>query len=554
MDVRGLRITLSLCASIVLGLAAAAPAQAAFGVTVNKAAPGSKNAGANSQFDLDISFSGGEDVRDLTVHLPPGLVGDPTSAPLCSEVQLEADTCPAQSQIGTTITTATVLLPSDTTINGSVYNVQPRSGEPARLGIVLRPDTGGTVVLQSPAKLRSSDFGLDTVLEDIPNTAVVLGLTVPITIARIQLSLEGDFMRNPTSCGEKTTTADAISYSETAASGSNSFTSVNCAALPFSPEFTAKVGSPGHTTAFTKPPQTTVISQDDGEAGLRVANVLLPPGVGGDNDQLGNTCSVSNFQAHSCPALAIVGQATAESPLQEQALEGPMALVANPEGGLPLLGLDLEGALALQLYGNLSILPSSEGTETRVVFNGLPDIPIARFELELLEDRLNLLARDICEPPDLFYNTTFTSHGDVVDTGTTQGTVEGCAPSVVDPTAKARIRNFSSNNPRLKVIVRKGSASLNDIVVKAPREASFKNKGAIVVTAEGQEIDTGAVKRSKRKLTIEVPDVDDVKVKASKGALRLKDSVKKGDELAFSVDATDSDSNHFSLPTPAVAR
>ena len=92
--------------------------KAAFGVTVNKAEPGSKNAGAHSQFDLDITFTGGEDVRDLTVHLPPGLVGDPTSAPVCTEAQLNADTCPPQSQIGTTITTATVILPSDTTING----------------------------------------------------------------------------------------------------------------------------------------------------------------------------------------------------------------------------------------------------------------------------------------------------------------------------------------------------------------------------------------------------------------------------------------------------
>jgi len=556
MDVRGLRIALSAAAALTLGLVGAAPAQAAFGVTLNKAEPGSKNAGANSQFDLDVSFTGGEDVRDLTVHLPPGLVGDPTSAPLCSEAQLNADACPAQSQIGTTITTATVLLPSDTTINGSVYNVQPRTGEPARLGVVLRPDTGGTVILQSPARLRASDFGLDTVLEDIPNTAVVAGLTVPITIARIQLSLEGDFMRNPTSCGEKTTTADAVSYDETAASGSDSFTSVNCAALPFSPSFTGNIGSPGHTAAFTKPPQTTVISQDDGEAGLRTANVLLPPGVGGDNDQLGMTCSLANFEAHTCPASTIVGEATAESPLQEEALSGPMALVTNPEGGLPLLGLDLEGALALQLFGNLSILPVDSGFETRVIFDDLPDIPIARFELVLLEDKLNLLARDICTPPDLFYDTTFTSHGEVIQTGSTQATIEGCQPTLVDPTALAKLRKATSDKPRLRVKVDDGSADLSEVVVKAPEKARFnaKKKAGIIVTAEGQELNSGAVKVRRKKLTIEVPDADDLKANVRGGALRIKDSVKKGDELPFTIGVTDADSNVFSLPAPAVAR
>ena len=92
-------------------------------------------------------------------------------------------------------------------------------------------------------------------------------------------------------------------------------------------------------------------------------------------------------------------------------------------------------------------------------------------------------------------------------------------------------------------------------MVKAPPEASFGNSSkGIVVTAEGQEIDSGAIDRAKRKLTIDLPDSDDVKVKVSKGTLRLKDSVKKGDELAFSVDVTDSDSNNFTLPTPALAR
>ena len=548
MDVRGLRITLSFCASIVLGLAAAAPAQAAFGMTINNADPVSTDAGANSDFNLAIAFTGDDSVRDLTVHLPPGLVGDPTSTPLCAETQLNADSCPAASQIGTTTTDAAILNIVPLSIPGKVYNVQPRTGEPARLGIVLVPPVGAKVILQSAAKLRGDDFGLDTILEGIPNTAD----GIPIVIKGISLTLDGEFMRNPTSCGTKTTTADAVSYLGVAGNGSNSFDSVNCTALPFSPSFTGKVGSSGHTGAFTRPPQTTVISQDDGEAGLRTANVLLPPGVGGDNDTLGMTCSVANFEAHTCPANSIVGQAEAESPLQEEALQGPMALVTNPQGGLPLLGLDLEGALALQLYGALSILPSSDGVETRVIFDNLPDIPIARFELVLLEDKLNLLGRDICVSPPLVYNTTFTSHGDVVQSGDAQGTVEGCAPPVVDPTAKAKVRNATSNNPRLKVKVSEGSAALSEIEVNAPAQAKFKD-GNIVVKADGDKLPASAVDVTKKTLTVTAPDAGVLKVKAGDGALRLKDSVKKGDQLAFSVDVTDADSNHFSLPTPAVA-
>jgi hypothetical protein len=543
-----------LCASIVLGMAAAAPAQAAFGVTVNKAEPVSKSAGANSQFDLDVSFTGGEDVKDLTVHLPPGLVGDPTSTVRCTEVQLNADACPAGSQIGTTITTATVVLPSDTVINGSVYNVEPRTGEPARLGVVLRPDTGGTVILQSPARLRSSDFGLDTVLEDIPNTAVVAGLTVPITIARIQLSLNGAFMRNPTSCGVQTTTADAVSYppSNTAATASASFTSLNCAALPFSPEFTGNLGSPGHTAPFTKPPQTTVISQDDGEAGLRRAQVKLPADVGGDNPYLSNTCPPANFVAHTCPDASIVGQATAESPLQEEALTGPMALVHNP-GGLPLLGLDLEGALALQLYGNLVISLNGEGNlETMVLFNGLPDIPISRFELTLVEDRLNIVGRDLCEPPPFFYTTHFTSFGDEVETGDVQATIDGCPPPVVDPTATLKLNKATSANPRLRAKVTQGSAFVDEATVKAPPEVNFRD-GKYTAKADGAPVPESAIQVSRKEIIVAAaPDTEELRIRAGGGGVHVKHSVVPGQELAFSVDVTDLDANHFSLPTPVI--
>ncbi|MDQ2676266.1 MAG: hypothetical protein M3Y34_05605 [Actinomycetota bacterium] len=549
MDVRALRIALSCCAALLLGLAGAAPAQAAFGMTINDADPASADAGANSNFHLDISFTGQDDVKDLTVHLPPGLVGDPTSTPLCTEAQLSADECPDASKIGTTTTYANLLDLTPLTIPGEVFNVQPRTGEPARLGIVLTPPIGAKVILQSAARLRPGDFGLDTVLEDIPNTADGL----PITITRIELTLNGAFMRNPTSCGTKTTTADAASHANTTASGSNSFTSVNCAALPFSPGFEASLGSPGHTDAFTYPPQTTVISQDDGEAGLRRAEVMLPDGIAGDTAYLfANTCTVADFEAHSCADAAIVGQATAESPLQEDALTGPVVLVESG-GDLPRLGLDLEGALALQLYGELTINFLPGGTRISVLFEGLPDIPISRFELGLMEDRLNYTGRDLCGPPPLVYDTNFTSHGDVVLDGTAEASVVGCGDEYEEPTGSARLRGATGSNPRLRVRLDAGSAGVDELVVNAPRKARFA-EGRIVVEADGQRQPASAVDRAKRSLTVALDAADEVRVKASRGALRLKRSVKAGDRLGFSLDVTDAGGNTFALDTPATAR
>src|SRR4051812_40516372 len=137
---------MSLAVAAVACLAFAPAANAAFGFQGLSAAPTNTNAGANSNFNIHIGFtSPAADVKDLTVGLPPGMVGDPTATPLCTLAQLQADGCPAGSQVGTVTTSANahllaplpVTLPL--TVDGSLYNVVSAAGQPARFGIVLRP-------------------------------------------------------------------------------------------------------------------------------------------------------------------------------------------------------------------------------------------------------------------------------------------------------------------------------------------------------------------------------------------------------------------------------
>ena len=178
----------------------------------------SKAAGANS--NLTVSFNVGDSaagLKDLTVHLPPGLVGNPLATPTCTEAKLKADNCPAASDVGDATNNVIVkplgLLPIPLTVNGQVYNVEPRKGEPARFGIVLDPapvpGLGAAlpkIVLQQTARLRQSDFGLDTSLKDIPNSAKIGGLTTPLEVTgvvahprgqdrRQGLSAQPDFLR-----------------------------------------------------------------------------------------------------------------------------------------------------------------------------------------------------------------------------------------------------------------------------------------------------------------------------------------------------------------------
>ena len=197
-------------------------------------------------------------LRDITVHLPPGLIGNPLATPTCSEAKLKADDCPAKSDVGDATNGVTVkplgLLPIPLTVSGQVYNVEPRKGEPARFGIVLDPapvpGLGAAlpkIVLQQTAKLRQSDFGLDTALKDIPRSAKIAGISTPLEVTNVALTLKGKvnggkgFLRNPTSCGVQTVSIDATAYNGAHASSQDQFTTTNCAALPFSPKFGAKI-------------------------------------------------------------------------------------------------------------------------------------------------------------------------------------------------------------------------------------------------------------------------------------------------------------------------
>jgi hypothetical protein len=422
------RACASFAVAAVACLALAPAANAAFGFEGLSAAPANPNAGANSEVNIHIGFtSPAADVKDLTVGLPPGLVGDPTATPLCTLAQLQADSCPAASQVGTVTTNAIahlldpLPLTLPLTVDGSLYNVEAAAGQPARFGIVLRPVGSDPlpllekIIQVSDVRLRKGDFGLDTVLTSIPNVAHAAGqaLSVPIDITAIDIQLNGTvggqgFMRNPTSCGTKTTKFFADSYANPSqvVTGTASFTSTNCASLPFSPTFRAWVGSPGLTNAGTKPPLTTQITQDAGEAGLRSARVLLPSSLTPNFSLLANTCSAAQFRSNAaaCPPTTIVGSAQAVSPFLSAAETGPVVIVAPSRGDLlPRLGVDLHGSLALQLLGQF-VAPAAGIGQT---FNGLPDIPISKFDLRFKAGGLIVAYQDLCKPPKPPFGVNF---------------------------------------------------------------------------------------------------------------------------------------------------
>jgi hypothetical protein len=428
-------------------LALAPAAHAALGFQGLSAAPSNPNAGANSNFNIHVGFSSAtDDVKDLTISLPPGMVGNPRATPLCTMTQLQGDACPSASQVGTVTANATAHLADPLplnlplTVNGSLYNVTPGPGQPARFGIVLRP-TGSDplpllqkIIQVSDVRLRKSDFGLDTVLVNIPRTAHALGgLSVPTDINAMDISLSGTvggkgFMRNPTSCGTKTTRFTANSYANPnqTVTGQASWASVNCAALPFSPHLLVGLGGPGATAAGKTIPMTTTITQGNGEAGMRNAQVLLPTAVGPNVAGLENQCPLARFRADaaSCPAASKVGTATASSPFLPAPLNGTVALTTPLPGEfLPGLGVDLRGPMALQVIGSFVFDPALGNA-----FSDLPDIPISNFKLRFAGGKKGLISTgvDLCKArPPLFRGTLDGWNGATKNVGV-KAKINGC--------------------------------------------------------------------------------------------------------------------------------
>jgi hypothetical protein len=551
------RRTLSKITTLSAFLGCLAIASSADALTLNNlsAAPANNDAGANSDISIHIEIGqASEDIRDLTIHLPPGVVGDPTGPEPCTEAQLEANACPAESLVGSSTAVANIVsLPLPQTVNGTVFNVVPRAGEPARFGIVLTAPVGPPVILQSPAKLRSSDFGLDSELKDLPNEVELApNVALPIDITSLDITLFGmandppvPFMRNPTSCQQATTTFDATSYTGSTASGSASFTPDECAALDFSPNLDVELTAP--PGANSNPKMVTTITQEATEAGLRRAEVKLPATLSADNDKLSDVCSVANFDAGTCAPEAIIGSAVASSPLLEEPLAGPVAIVTPPSPGLPDIGLDLRGPLALKLRGNLGFAPDFRA---RNVFDNLPDIPISEFTLTFNGGEGGFVEQlgSVCDGDGVF-DTVFDGHNGEQTTGQVAATRIGC----VAPTATARVRKPGSDAPRGRFVINAGDTPIESAEVRLSKQLRFARgkvfrEGAAASDSSGPLPDS-AIQRRRRSAIVTSDDPggsDVIRLRAKKGALQSA----SGGKPSYEIFVTDAENRVTTLPLP----
>ncbi len=166
---------LAVSAAVLAGLlgAIAAPASADVPIESFGIAPGSTQAGGHPDLQVAFAIRNGkkqqvdpginspcdcENARFVTVHAPPGLVGNPHATPQCTSAQFTSYTCPVDSQVG--VVEAGISLTPVGAIPqvAPIYNMVPRQGEAGLLAFQVI----GTPIFEVFSARTGSDYGLDT--------------------------------------------------------------------------------------------------------------------------------------------------------------------------------------------------------------------------------------------------------------------------------------------------------------------------------------------------------------------------------------------------------
>jgi len=367
------------------------------------AATDSPKAGSYSPFHVHIGRPDGQqEVKGVTVTLPKGLTGKLAGIPYCSEAEIAAaaaaagksgTTCPVASRIGAANTeSGTGAAPLK--LSGNAYLAGPYKGAPLSMVVVTPAVSGpfdlGTVVIRVALNVNPETAQITAVSDEIPD---VFG-GVKLDIRRIDVDIDrSEFMKTPTNCSVQATTGtlngaggnpdDPAAWSSYAVN--TPYQATECKSLGFKPKFFTRLKGP--TKRNGNPQLRAVLEARNGDANITRTALTMPHSLFLDNDHIGTVCTRAQLASKTCPPNSVYGNAEAVSPLLDGRLKGPVYLVANPNTELPNLLADLQGQVNIQLRG---IISSKRGG-IKTVFNGLPDVPVKKFVLNMKGGKKSLL-------------------------------------------------------------------------------------------------------------------------------------------------------------------
>ncbi len=493
-------------------------------------------AGADTSLKTIISRSDADDrLKGVRVSMPPGLLGRISSVPPCSLADARNAACPDSSLLGSVVTSAgtggkPVSLP------GKVFLTEGIDGSIAGLAITAPAKVGpidlGTVVVIGKLSVRP-DVGIDLTVESIPS--IVGG--VPLYIKSMALTLDrSGFLFNASSCSAKTVDAAFTSLSGMTATASAPYQATGCEQLGFAPKLTAKVSGNPKSPAFS-----TRVSGTAGDANLESLKLTLPAALGASIKGLQRTCPEADYRAGTCKPDAVIGSATAVSPLIAQPLTGPVTLVKLDAETLPALGLQLRGPI------NLDLLVKNSIEDRRLVSSiaGVPDTPISTFDLNLSQNALLQSTADQLCAGTQTADGAFTAHSGKAVTAKTKVDVSAvCGASSI--AAKAKLKGTAKGRkPSLTIRLSGRNAKLRSAKVTLPKSylriVKSKARTGLRGVAGGKTRKATRSGKGGRTLTVRYPSskgTSAIELRLGKGALARGKKLKPGKRITLSISYT----------------
>jgi hypothetical protein len=369
-----------------------------------------------TKFTLNHSGSKveGKPLKRIRVDVPPGLAADPVALPTCTPTEFDANSCKAETKVGTTELEAVLeavpglplTLPK---LSGNVYNLETPPGLPLDFGIDVEP--AGALVTPVHLFLEghvdwSGDYHEYFEINNVPKEAEILGGKAPLIVLMSQLNFngragQGNFLTVPSVCSSSETSyLEVESYAgEISKTASPTPIGVEgCGNVHFKP--TAEVTP--ETSASDQPDGATTVvkakqyigAEEINTADIQNARVTLPEGMTLDPSaahELG-VCTAAQIAIGTtnpvtCPANSKVGTVTIETDLPPGSLTGGVYL-GSPSGGQIkgppyTIYLDAESGSDVSVRLQGLVEPNLSTGRLEATFANNPQLPFSELRLSL---------------------------------------------------------------------------------------------------------------------------------------------------------------------------
>ena len=350
---------------------------------------------------------GSQNFSAVAVRPPPGLVAKLAGTAICSDGALAAaesksgneekanPSCPLDSRVGS-VTAGAGAGPAPYYAPGTAYLSGPHKGAPMSLAILTPATAGpfdlGTIVVKTALHVDPKTAEITAVSDPIPS--ILEG--IPLDVRTVDVSLDRpEFTLTGTSCDPLAVSGLLTSTLGQLASLSSRFQLSDCTRLGFKPRMTLRLR--GGTKRGKYPALTAVVTPRAGDANIASVSLALPRSEFLANEHIRTVCTRPDFAADRCPAGAIYGEATVDTPILDYDLSGHIYLRSS-DNLLPDAVADLRGPASQPIKLETSGRTDSIRGGIRNTIDFVPDAPFTKATVALQGANKGLLvnSRDIC--------------------------------------------------------------------------------------------------------------------------------------------------------------